>query len=160
MIIKKALIVGIVGFVTSTTATATPHKCEVNGHVVFQDAACAGEIEKIPEGQNEDAETRELFDKVFIGQMKVSKGKERGELTPLAFEVTATNNTKNKIKIALKYDALDEGGLVLDTQTIHGEIDNNSSKKIIIGQFIPARRTAIVKKIVKWRFNSWKSSIN
>lgn len=149
-----------VGFAISNAATANPHKCEINGRVIFQDVACAGEIESVANGQNKDLETRELFEKVFINELKVSKGKERGELTPLFFEVTATNNTKNKIQLILKYDGLDEGGLVIDTQTIIGNLDNNSSKKIMTGQFIPARRTAIVNKIVKWRFNSWKSSIN
>lgn len=147
-----------VGFAISNAATANPHKCEINGRVIFQDVACAGEVIKTPEGQ--EPESRELFEKVFINELKVSKGKERGELTPLFFEVTATNNTKNKIQLILKYDGLDEGGLVIDTQTIIGNLDNNSSKKIMTGQFIPARRTAIVNKIVKWRFNSWKSSIN
>lgn len=157
MIMKKALIVGIAGFVISTAVTANPHKCEINGRVIFQDSPCAGEVVKTLEGQ--DPESRELFDKVFINQMKVNKGKERGEYTPVELEVTATNNTKNKIQLILKYDGLDEEGLVVDAETLIGSIDNNSNKKITNGIF-KSKRTAIANKIVKWRFNSWKSSIN
>ena len=158
---RKALIVGIVGFIISTAATANPHKCEINGRVIFQDAPCAGEVGKTAEGQNknQDPESRELFDKVFIDQLKVSKGKERGEYTPVELEVIATNNTKNKIQLILKYDGLDEEGLVVDAETLIGSIDNNSSKKITNGIF-KSKRTAIANKIVKWRFNSWKSSVN
>lgn len=153
----KKIILLVGGLVISNVVIANPHRCEINGHIVFQDAPCAGEIEKRAEGQ--DPESRELFDKVFIGQLKVSKGKERGEYTPVELEVTATNNTKNKIQLILKYDGLDEEGLVVDAETLIGSIDNNSSKKITNGIF-KSKRTAIANKIVKWRFNSWKSSIN
>ncbi len=155
----KAILL-LVGFAISNTVIANPHKCEINGHVVFQDAACAGEIEKIATGQEkQEPESRELFENVFINELKVSKGKERGEYTPIELEVTATNNTKNKIQLILKYDGLDDEGLVIDAETLIGSIDNNSSKKITNGIF-KSKRTAIVKKIVKWRFNSWKSSVN
>lgn len=147
----------LIGFVMSNVALANPHKCEINGHTIFQDASCPGEIEKTRAEQ--EPESRELFDKVFIGQMKVSKGKENGDYTPMKFEVNAINNTKNRVQLILKYDGLDDNELVIDTQTLVGNIDNNSSKKIV-GQFIPVRRTALVNKIIKWRFNSWKSSIN
>ena len=156
--VMRKIILLVIGVATSNTVIANPHKCEINGHIIFQDAPCRGEIEKNTDRQ--ESESRELFDKVFIGQMKVSKGKEREEYTPLNFEVTATNNTQNKIQLTLKYDGLDNDGLVIDTQNLTGSIDNNSSKKIIAGKFLPSRRTALVNKIVKWRFNSWKSTIN
>lgn len=155
---KMKKIISVLMFVMPCTIMANPHKCEINGRIIFQDAPCAGEVGKTIEGQ--EPESRELFDKVFIGQMKVGKGKENKEYTPLSFEVMATNNTQNKIQLTLKYDGLDDDGLVIDTQTLSGSIDNNSSKKIIAGQFLPMRRTALVNKTVRWRFNSWKSSIN
>ena len=139
-------------------AYATPHKCEINGKVIFQDAPCTGDVENTP-NQTEPAQ-RELFDKVFISQLKVIKGKESGDYTPIKFEVDAINNTKNRVQLILKYDGLDNEGLVIDTTTLVGSVDNNSNKKITSGLLGGNKRNAILKKIVKWRFNSWKSAIN
>jgi hypothetical protein len=152
---KKAVL--LIACLSYGIANATPHKCEINGRIVFRDAPCTGEIET--SSTNEPAQ-RELFEKVFIGQLKVIKGKERGEYTPVKFEVDAVNNTKNRVQLTLKYDALDNEGLVIDTTTLVGSIDNNSNKKITGGLLGSSKRNAILKKIVKWRFNSWKSSIN
>lgn len=154
----KKLIVFLILCLLHGVVNATPHKCEINGKVVFQDAPCTGDVEKVS-STNEPAQ-RELFDKVFIGQLKVIKGKERGEYTPVKFEVPAINNTKNRIQLVLKYDGLDNEGLVIDTTTLVGNIDNNSNKKITNSLIGSSKRNAILKKIVKWRFNSWKSSIN
>ncbi|MDD5215387.1 MAG: hypothetical protein PHQ03_07625 [Methylococcales bacterium] len=136
-------------------ANAVPHKCEINNKIVFQDAPCNGET---PAKESEPAQ-RELFEKVFIGQLNVIKGKESGDYTPVKFEVDAVNNTKNRIQLILKYDGLDNEGLVIDTTTLIGSIDNNSNAKIKNG-FGINKRNALLKKIVKWRFNSWKSAIN
>ena len=151
---KKILF--IAGLVISSSTVAKPHKCEINGRAVFQDAPCDGEVKTSPD--SEPAQ-RELFDKVFIGQLKVIKDKERGEYTPVKFEVDAVNNTKNRVQLILKYDGLDSEGLVIDTTTLIGSIDNNSNAKIKNG-FGINKRNALLKKIVKWRFNSWKSAIN
>jgi hypothetical protein len=139
------------------TANATPHKCEINGKIIFQDAPCTGEI-KSSESISETG-ARELFEKVYINELIVKRGQKNGEYTEISLEVMATNNTKNKIQLILKYDGLDDGGLVVDTETLIGNIDNNSNKKITNG-FLKSKRTAILNKIVKWRFNSWKSTIN
>jgi hypothetical protein len=138
-------------------ANATPHKCEIDGKIVFRDAPCTGSIEKTS-SKNEPTQ-RELFDKVFIGELKIIKGKESGDYTPVKFEVDAVNNTKNRVQLTLKYDGLDDEGLVIDTTTLIGSIDNNSNAKIKNG-FGINKRNALLKKIVKWRFNSWKSAIN
>lgn len=152
---KKAVL--LIACLSYGTANATPHKCEINGKIVFRDAPCTGEIET---SSTSEPAQRELFDKVFIGQLKVIKGKERGEYTPVKFEVPAINNTKNRVQLTLKYDGLDNEGLVIDTTTLVGNIDNNSNKKITSGLLGSSKKNAILKKIVKWRFNSWKSTIN
>ena len=36
----------LIGFATSSLSIAAPHKCEMNGKITFQDAPCAGDIEK------------------------------------------------------------------------------------------------------------------
>lgn len=143
--------------ISHDVANATPHKCEINGKVIFQDAPCTGNIEKTS-STNEPAQ-RELFDKVFISQLKIIKGKEGKDYTPIKFEVDAVNNTKNRVQLTLKYDGLDSEGLVIDTTTLVGSIDNNSNAKIKNG-FGINKRNALLKKIVAWRFNSWKSAIN
>lgn len=114
------------------TANATPHKCEINGKVIFQDAPCDGEIKTSID--NEPAQ-RELFDKVFIGQLKVSKEKESGEFTPTTFAVKATNNTKTRVQLTLKYDGLDNQGLAIDNLMVIEKALNdksNAKKKIKI----------------------------
>lgn len=152
---KKAVL--LIACLSCSIANATPHKCEINGKIVFRDAPCTGEIET---SSTSEPAQRELFDKVFISQLKVIKGKERGKYTPVKFEVDAINNTKNRVQLILKYDGLDNEDLVIDTTTLVGSIDNNSNKKITSGLPGSSKRNAILKKIVKWRFNSWKSSIN
>ena len=147
----------LVGLIIFQSTDAKPHKCEIDGKVIFQDAPCDGELQK---ENSTEPEQRELFEKVFIGQLKVIKGKERGEYTPVKFEVPAINNTKNRVQLTLKYDGLDNEGLVIDTTTLFGSLDSNSNKKITSGLLGSSKRNAILKKIVKWRFNSWKSSIN
>ena len=142
---------------TNELVLATPHKCEINGRIIFRDAPCTGEIET---NSTSEPAQRELFDKVFIGKLKVIKGKERGDYTPVFFEVDAVNNTKNRVQLTLKYDGLDNEGLVIDTTTLVRSIDNNSNAKIKNGLIGSSKRNAILKKIVKWRFNSWKSTIN
>lgn len=153
---KKAVFF-VLGFAISNAVIANPHKCEINGKVTFQDAPCAGEVKR--NEQISETGARELFDKVFINELMVKHERQHGEYTDMSLEVTATNKTTNKIQLILKYDGLDDGGLVVDTETLIGNIDNNSSKKITNG-FLKSKRTAIVNKIVKWRFNSWKSTIN
>lgn len=152
---KKAVL--LIACLSYGIANATPHKCEINGKVIFQDAPCTGNIEKTS-STNEPAQ-RELFDKVFISQLKIIKGKEGKDYTPIKFEVDAVNNTKNRVQLTLKYDGLDNESLVIDTTTLVGSIDNNSNAKIKNG-FGINKRNALLKKIVKWRFNSWKSAIN
>ena len=153
----KKMILLVIGLAMSGAVVANPHKCEVSGKTIFQDAPCNGEVQA---STDSEPEQRELFDKVFIDQLKVSKSKERGDYTPVLFEVIAINNTKNRVQIILKYDGLDSEGLAIDTTTLVGNIDNNSKAVIKSGLLGSNKKTALLKRIVKWRFNSWKSSIN
>lgn len=152
---KKAVL--LIACLSCGTANATPHKCEINGRAVFQDAPCDGEVSALASIDQQEPAQRELFDKVFIGQLKVRKEKENGEFTPTNFEVMATNNTKTRVQLTLKYDGLDNQGLAIDTLMLFGMMENNTNKIIKTKTF---KKTALLKRIVRWRFNSWKSSIN
>jgi hypothetical protein len=150
----------LIFLLTQNFANASTHKCEINGKIVFRDAPCTGEIEstgEIETSSTNEPTQRELFDKVFIGQLKVRKEKENGEFTPTNFEVTATNNTKTRVQLTLKYDGLDDQGLAIDTLILFGMMENNTNKIIKTKTF---KKTALLKRIVSWRFNSWKSAIN
>jgi hypothetical protein len=153
----KKLILLLVGFGISNTVIAAQYECENSGRITYQDEACnAAQCMNLEQPDN----LINLFDKVSVGKLTVQKGRISGESTELLFEVDSVNDSKNKVKLTLKYDGLDKKGFTIDTKTLYGTLESNSKIKIKSSSYDNYKKTTLVNNIVQWRFNSWSAEIN
>lgn len=152
----KKFILLLVGFAVSSSVIAAQFECENSGRITYQDEACnAAQCMNLEQPAN----LINLFDKVSVGKLNVQKGRIGGDSTDMSFEVGAVNDSKNKVKLTLKYDGLDKDGFAIDTQTLYGTVESYSKIKIKNGSY-NFKKTALVNNIVQWRFNSWSAEIN
>jgi hypothetical protein len=138
-------------------AEANQFECENSGRITYQNESC-----NVAQCMNTEQPTDliNLFDKVSVGKLTVQRGRISNDNTELLFELNAINDSKNKVKLTLKYDGLDKDGFAIDTQSISGTIESYSKIKIKSNNFYSFKKTALVNNIVQWRFNSWSATIN
>lgn len=152
----KKIILLMLSFAISNSASAAQYECENSGRITYQDETC-----NAAQCMNTEQPTdlNNLFDKISIGKLSVEKGKISGTSTAISFEVNAVNDSKNKVKLILKYDGLDKNGFEIDTQTLYGTIESYKKIKIKSGSS-NFKKTTLLNNIVQWRFNSWSAEIN
>lgn len=147
----------LAGFAVSSSVIAAQFECENSGRITYQDETCnAAQCMNF----EQPTDLINLFDKISIGNLDVQKGKISGESTDISFEVNAINDSKNKVKLTLKYDGVDKNGYLLDTQTLYGTLENNTKIKIKSVSYGNYKKTALLNKIVRWQFSSWSAEIN
>lgn len=141
----------------ASNAIATEYECENSGRITYQDETCNASL-----CMNAEQPTGliNLFDKVSVGKLSVQKGRISGENTYMYFEIGAVNDSKNRVKLTLKYDGIDKDGFAIDTQTLYGTVESYSKIKIKSSELFTYKKTALVNNIVQWRFNSWSAEIN
>ena len=153
----KKFIFLLAGFAISTSVIAAQFECENSGRITYQDEACnAAQCMNL----EQPTDLINLFDKVSVGKLSVQKGRISNDNTEMLFEVAGINDSKNRVKLTLKYDGLDKDGFAIDTQTLYGTIESYSKIKIKSSNFYNFKKTALVSNIVQWRFNSWSAEIN
>lgn len=156
----KRFVFLLASFAISNSVIAAQFECENSGRITYQDEACnAAPIECAIDNQN-PPDTIELFDKVLVGSLRTTLGKIYKDTTELLQEVDAINNSKNRVKLTLKYDGLDKAGFVIDTESLYGTLESYSKIKIKSSSLWAMKKTAILNNIVQWRFNSWSAEIN
>jgi hypothetical protein len=153
----KKIILLMLSFAISNSASAAQYECENSGKITYQDEACNATLCM---NNDEPVDLNNLFDKVSVGKLSVNKGRVSKENTYMFFEVNAVNDSKNKVKLTLKYDGLDKNGFTIDTQSISGTIESYSKIKIKSSDPFTYKKTALLNNIVQWRFNSWSAEIN
>ena len=153
----KKLIFLVVGFAISTSVVAAQFECENSGRITYQDETCnAAQCMNL----EKPSDLINLFDKVSVGKLSVQKGRIYSDNTYMSFEVGAINDSKNRVKLTLKYDGLDKDGFAIDTQTLYGTVESYAKIKIKSSDSFTYKKTALVNNIVQWRFNSWSAELN
>lgn len=153
----KKFILLLAGFAVFGSAFAAQYECENSGRITYQDETCnAAQCMNL----EQPTDAINLFDKVSVGTLTVQKGRISNDNTYMSFEVGAINDSKNRVKLTLKYDGLDKNGFTIDTQSISGTIEGYTKIKIRSSDLFTYKKTALVNNIVQWRFNSWSAEIN
>lgn len=153
----KKFILLLANLTVSSSVIAAQFECENSGRITYQDEACnAAQCMNL----EQPTDLINLFDKISIGQLAVQKGKISSESTDLSFEVNAINESKNRVKLTLKYDGVDKDGYPLDTQTLYGTLEGNTKIKIKSSSYGNYKKTALLNKIVRWQFSGWSAEIN